>query len=104
MVLLRQQHERIDNSIDDLNAKFADTAIALQHDANRMLEKFKIPENFIQDSEGSINKDSKPLPCLGQRAHWIDCQKKYASDSRPCNAYFEALEKCVLDTISHAIE
>jgi predicted transcriptional regulator len=103
-VRLKQLHERIDETIDDLNAKFADSAVALQYDANRLLDKFHTPENFTQETKDSINKDSKPLPCLGQRAHWMDCQKKYSSDSRPCNAYFEELEKCVLGTISQAIE
>jgi hypothetical protein len=99
MAISSQRHARLDQSIDELNAKFSDESIALQYDASSLLQKFETPENVSRVYD-DIDKDSKPLPCLGQRAHWIDCQKKYAKDPRPCHAYVEALERCVVRTIS----
>ena len=97
MMIATQKHEQLDQTISDLNAKFIDESIALQYDASNLLEKFEIKTNNEHDG---IEKDSKPLPCLGQRAHWIDCQKKYAKDPRPCHSYVDELEKCVTSTIS----
>ena len=96
---LAQKQARLDQGINELNAKFTDTAIATEYDASRLVEKFEAPEKIATGND-AIDKDSKPLPCLGPRAHWIDCKKKYALDPRPCNAYVEALEKCVVNTIS----
>lgn len=101
MAMASQRHVRLDQSIDALNAQFSDSAVALKYDASNLLQKFEAPEN-ISHVYDDIDKDSKPLPCLGPRAHWMDCQKKYAMDPRPCNAYVEALEKCVVSTVSKA--
>lgn len=101
MMIAAQKHEQLDQIISELNANFIDEAIALQYDASNLLEKFEIKTNVLtKDAYDGIEKDSKPLPCLGQRAHWIDCQKKYAKDPRPCHAYVDELEKCVTSTIS----
>jgi hypothetical protein len=97
--LLAQRKASLDQAIDEMNAKFSDEAIALEYDASKLLQKFQAPA-ILTVVYDDIDKDSRPLPCLGQRAHWMDCQKKYAADSRPCNAYVEALEQCVKDTIS----
>jgi hypothetical protein len=95
-VTQRQQRVKsTEAAIEKYRAEFADLSIALEHDANSLLNKF----GSIPASLDDINKDSKPLPCLGQRAHWMDCQKKYAADSRPCNFYVQALEECVQKTI-----
>jgi K+-sensing histidine kinase KdpD len=94
-----QRHATLDEAIDSLNAKFADEAIALEYDTAALVQKFQTPES-VAGSHYDIMKDSKPLPCLGQRAHWIDCHKKYSTDPRPCNAYLTELEKCVMNTIS----
>lgn len=88
----------LEERIDQQMAHFADVAIAANYDATRLGQKF----GFLTTKEyDDINKESKPLPCLGQRAHWIDCQRKYAVDSRPCNAYVDALEACVRQTIAN---
>ena len=87
---------RVDAAVDSMQAKFADDAIALEYDASRLEKRF----GFLAEQQyDDLKKDSKPLPCVGQRAHWIDCQKKYGEDSRPCNFYVQALEDCVRNTI-----
>lgn len=86
--------EQVQTNLDHWNAKFADESVALEYDSQRLAEKY-----ILTPKEGVL-LDSKPLPCLGERAHWMDCQKKYAKDSRPCISYVEALERCVNKTIS----
>lgn len=78
----------LDNTIEDLRAKFSDGRVALDYDANALAETIR------QTQPGR-----KEMPCLGQRAHWIDCQTKYALDSRPCDAYVDALERCVKEAV-----
>lgn len=87
---------QVESSIDSMQAKFTDESVALEYEADRLLKKF----GFLAEQEyDDPEKESKPLPCLGPRAHWIDCQKKYAPDNRPCNFYVQALEDCVRQTI-----
>ena len=80
--------QALDQKLESLSAKFDDTAVALEHDAKRLGDQYQIREN------PSAELDSIPLPCLGPRAHWMDCQKKYPDDPRPCDAYATALQKC----------
>lgn len=80
----KQRTAALDEKVDSLNARFADTTVALEYDADRLNSQFQAPV-----------AQEKVQHCLGERAHWIDCQQKYAVDSRPCNAYLVALEKCV---------
>jgi len=90
-----QRMTAVDERLDELNAKFTDLSVALKYDANSLSEK------YIIKSDSHATLDSRPLPCLGPRAHWIDCQKKFASDfSEPCGAYLEALENCVNETLA----
>lgn len=84
----KAQNAELDNTIEDLRAKFSDGKIALDYDTRNVAD-------LIQKSKPW----KKEMPCLGQRAHWIDCQKKYALDSRPCDAYVDALERCVNETV-----
>jgi hypothetical protein len=90
----------LDAQMDQLSATIADQTTAMDYDASQLVQKYRKWIDFKNNNEmDAIEKDSKPLPCLGQRAHWIDCQKKYAADSRPCNFYVTALEECVTRTI-----
>ena len=84
----KAQNAELDNKIEDLRAKFSDGKVALDYDARNMADLLKEHQPW-----------KKEMPCLGQRAHWIDCQKKYALDSRPCDAYVDALERCVNETV-----
>jgi len=85
---------QVEASLDRMQAKFTDDSVALEYDADRLNKKFG-----FQQVHDDIDKESVPLPCLGPRAHWIDCQKKFAPDNRPCNFYVQALEECVRQTI-----
>ena len=87
---------QVESSIDAMQAKFTDQSVALDYDADRLLKKYGF---WTEQTYDDVEKESKPLPCLGPRAHWIDCQKKYGSDNRPCNFYVQALEECVRQTI-----
>ena len=82
------RNTELDNRIEDLRAQFSDGKVALEYDAKNVAEVL-----------GKNQAWKKEMPCLGQRAHWIDCQKKYALDSRPCDAYVDALEKCVNEAV-----
>lgn len=102
-ILAAQRRQRMvatESAIETLNANFADISIELEHDAKVLLDKFGgLSAKELDDPD----KESKPLPCLGPRAHWIDCQRKYAPvDSRPCNFYVQALEDCVQKTIGRS--
>ncbi len=88
----QQRMEALDTSIDEMQANITDLLVANEYDANKLMQMYG---HWIDAEIDDPNRDSKPLPCLGERAHWIDCQKKYAVDSRPCNFYVSALEQCV---------
>jgi hypothetical protein len=79
-----ERNEALDNKLEGLQAQFSDAAVALQYDATK-----------AQEQLASSRAWKHSMPCLGQRAHWIDCQKKYALDSRPCDPYLHELGKCV---------
>ena len=79
-------------ALDKWQAKFADDSIALEYDANRLAENFGLGST-------TTSARQKALPCLGERAHWIDCSKKYSQDPRPCDVYMAALQRCVNETI-----
>lgn len=95
----QQRMTSIDTAIDQMQAEIADQTISIDYDASQLLKKFGYMTAKANDD---VEKESKPLPCLGQRAHWIDCQRKYAADSRPCNFYVAALEECVTRTIGNS--
>jgi hypothetical protein len=86
-----QRNAALDDHLESLNARFTDTSIALEYDSARVQERF--------GGEQKAETPEKVQHCLGERAHWIDCQTKYAVDSRPCNEYLSAFEKCVNKTI-----
>lgn len=86
----QQRMASLDQAIDEMKAKFADDSIALKYDADNLTKRFEKP---------APKEKPKILPCLGPRAHWMDCIKKYAVDPRPCDAYLATLEKCVNETI-----
>ena len=86
----QQRMQQLDTAIDEMNAKFADEAVALEYDANALIQRFETKK---------VNGVDKVRPCLGPRAHWMDCANKYSKDTRPCDAYMDILEKCVKDAI-----
>lgn len=86
----QQRMHLLDTAIDEMNAKFADESVALEYDANALIQRFETKK---------VNGVDKVRPCLGPRAHWMDCAKKYSKDTRPCDAYMDILEKCVKDAI-----
>ncbi|KAL7579969.1 hypothetical protein ACA910_004964 [Epithemia clementina (nom. ined.)] len=86
---LQARHQQLDTRIDSLRKEFDDGLLSLEY-GTKILSV---------DLDEKIRQNIKTLPCLGPRAHWLDCQKKYALDSRPCDAYLETLEKCVTDAI-----
>jgi hypothetical protein len=88
----QQRMEALDTSIDEMQANITDLLVESEYDADKLIQKYG---HWINAEIDDPNRESKPLPCLGERAHWIDCQKKYAVDSRPCNFYVSALEQCV---------
>lgn len=88
-----QRMSGLDETIDGLSAKFADDAVALEYDAAALAKKYTGGEGRVAGSSGKV------YPCLGPRAHWLDCTKKYLHDTRPCDAYLTALEKCVNEAI-----
>lgn len=96
-------HAAQDASLDELRAKFADEAIALEYDVARLSEKYlgggKTTTIGGKNKQLPPAKDKESLPCLGERAHLIDCQNMYKLGSRSCNHYIEALEKCVSQRI-----
>ena len=87
--VLQARHQHLDSQIDVLKKEFDDSLLALEYSTKLLSE----------DLDEKLRQHQKTLPCLGPRAHWLDCQKKYALDSRPCDAYLETLEQCVTDTI-----
>ena len=79
----------VQSALDSLQAIFADESVSLNYDADRLSQKYGLLE--------SVAVNGKPLPCLGERAHWLDCGKKYVQDTRPCDTYLAALERCVVN-------
>ena len=86
---LQTRHQHLDGRISALRKEFDDSLLSLEYGTKILSE----------DLDEKIRENKKTLPCLGPRAHWLDCQKKYAVDSRPCDAYLDTLEKCVTDAI-----
>lgn len=64
------RNAELDANIEELQAKFANGKVALEYDAKNVADRLKEYQPW-----------KKAMPCLGQRAHWIDCQKKYAMDT-----------------------
>jgi exonuclease VII large subunit len=102
-----EQHEReiehvrrshrlasLDLALDEMAARFSDAAVALEYDVN-VVSSHNLDQTKDHTKRGTNNTE----PCLGPRAHWMDCVKKYAVDTRPCNAYMTALEMCVQEAI-----
>jgi hypothetical protein len=87
---------QLTEAMERFKAKFTDEAVAFEYDVKNLLQK---QQALLNDNENNNAESSKPLPCLGPRAHWIDCQKKYALDSRPCDSHLQALEKCIRQSI-----
>ncbi|GAX14836.1 hypothetical protein FisN_29Lh044 [Fistulifera solaris] len=78
---------------DQLLATFADESVSIRYDIQRLEETYL-----------GVAEQTPPVDyCLGERAHWIDCSKKYGTDMRPCSDYLAALERCVNRTITESI-
>jgi hypothetical protein len=102
--LQRQQRvQALDARIDDLNATFSDAAVALEYDAKALYRKFEtagaLPEQTSTSQSQKKQVAAAAVPCLGPRAHWMDCAIKYRVDTRPCDAYLATLERCVQETV-----
>ena len=82
------RNAQLDEALEGLRAQFSDAQVAVQYDANQLASSLR-----------TAAAPANAMPCLGQRAHWIDCQTKYAADSRPCHPYVEALERCVTQAV-----
>ena len=89
---------QLTEAMERLKAKFTDEAVAFEYDVKNLLQK---QQAVLANSDGEDNntESSKTLPCLGPRVHWIDCQKKYALDSRPCDSHLQAMENCIRQSI-----
>jgi glycerol-3-phosphate dehydrogenase len=87
---------------DQLEAQFRREYQSSDQKATELLGRYGMWTNRSQSDKDvdDPSKVSKPLPCLGPRAHWIECQQKYHPDSRPCVIYVEALEECVRQTLA----
>lgn len=70
-----QRMSNLDTAIDQAIAKFADISIALEYDATSLTEKYGVGAN-TNDGERS----KRVSPCLGPRAHWMDCTKKVRTE------------------------
>lgn len=106
---------QLTQAMERLKAQFTDEAVAFEYDVKNLMQKQQgalalgeeaqdannhhHSSSISSSSGGDENAENKALPCLGPRAHWIDCQKKYALDSRPCDSHLQALEKCVRQSI-----
>jgi hypothetical protein len=105
--LQRQQRvQALDARIDDLNATFSDAAVALEYDAKALYRKFETAGALPEQTSTSQSQKKQvaaaaaaAVPCLGPRAHWMDCAIKYRVDTRPCDAYLATLERCVQETV-----
>ena len=82
----------LDERLDRLRSDFADNAVALEYDATQLLERYD------REKKQTQLLDSQPLPCLGPRAHWMDCQKKQGNFSA-CDGYLQTLQACVKEEI-----
>jgi hypothetical protein len=93
--------QTLDAQLDTLNATFADASVALEYDARVLYNKFETADSQQQkQSERGQNSNKKAsVPCLGPRAHWMDCVTKYRVDTRPCDSYLTTLERCVQETV-----
>jgi hypothetical protein len=100
-VLASQQQRTlgVEAATVSMEAQFKHELQVTDQRAAQLLEQYGIWTTKALDDP---HKASKPLPCLGPRAHWLDCQMKYHPDSRPCNGYVDALEECVRQTLDES--
>lgn len=90
---LQQRVAALNERRDQLLATFADESVSIEYDIHRLEEKYL-----------GLPEETPPVDfCLGERAHWIDCSKKYGTDIRPCSDYLAALERCVNRTITESV-
>ena len=85
--IMAARHAELDDRIKSLESQFTTHLSELEQNT-------KI---FVDELDTSVKE--KNLPCLGPRAHWLDCHKKYSLDVRPCDAYLATLEKCVNEAV-----
>ena len=91
---------QLDAILDEAAAKVTDTTVALSHDMKVLERKVQEAERPPSSSSSSVGGGTgRVVPCLGPRAHWVDCAHKYEFDPRPCDAYLAALERCVQDAV-----
>lgn len=90
---LQERLTSLNERKDQLLATFADESIMIRYDIQRLEEKYIL----------GTTEQTPPIDfCLGERAHWIDCSKKYGTDISPCSDYLGALERCVNRTITES--
>lgn len=83
----KKLHEKLDTKIDELNSRFADSAVELKYDTDRLEKKIGQGPKF-----GTGNA------CLNARADLANCYKNSA-DPLACDEFIEALERCVKKTV-----
>jgi hypothetical protein len=93
----QQRSVGIEAATSSMESQFQREWQASDQKATELLERYGV---WTTKQVDDPDKVSKPLPCLGPRAHWMDCQQKYHPDSRPCVVYVEALEECVRQTLA----
>jgi cell shape-determining protein MreC len=78
----------LDQTIDSMEARFADMSNVVEYDAERLEKKYL---NTSTMKKGDI-------PCLTERTSIVAC---YAGkkDSAACDSFIQALEECVSNTI-----
>jgi hypothetical protein len=81
------RQSQLDERIDGLRAKFSDLSTAMEFDANRMDQKLS-SMNFKKENEA---------PCLESRTNIAMCLSDKSRSN--CDAFMQALEKCVGDTV-----
>lgn len=93
----KQRNAGVEAATASMEHQFQKEMESVDQKATQLLEKYGL---WTDKKVADPDKESKPLPCLGPRAHWLDCQLKYNPDSRPCKSYVEALEECVRQTLA----
>jgi hypothetical protein len=79
---------KLDQSIDSMEARFADMSNVVEYDAERLEKKYL---NTTTVKMGDI-------PCLTERTSITACYTD-KKDSTACDSFIQALEECVSNTI-----
>ena len=84
----QQVQSSLDSKIEDLRAKFSDEEASIRFDVGKLEKKLQNVPKF-----GSTNN-----ACIQLRMEVASCLKD-SKDSRSCNGFVEALERCTKQTV-----